>query len=79
MIITTVMVVMLLLWCTITGLFQDRHSLAPNPLHPGVIPLNKESLGWLNGTWFQPSDVDHRFRGVGHSVLAMSGEELLPR
>src|ERR1700756_4517388 len=50
MMITTVMVVILLIWCTITVL-RAPIQLPPNPLHPGVIPLNKESLGWLHGTW----------------------------
>jgi amino acid transporter len=76
MIITTVMVVMLLLWCTIT-VFKIGIHWPPNPLHPGVIPLNKESLGWLNGTWFSHLTWILVFVGFGHSVLAMSGEETL--
>ncbi|MGB8732583.1 MAG: APC family permease, partial [Candidatus Sulfotelmatobacter sp.] len=51
--------------------------LPPSPLHPGVIPLNKESLGWLNGTWFSHITWIILFVGFGHSVLAMSGEETL--
>ena len=31
---------------------QDRHPPAAQPAASGVVPLNKESLGWLNGTWF---------------------------
>jgi amino acid transporter/nucleotide-binding universal stress UspA family protein len=76
MIITTVMVVILLAWCTITVLKIGIHW-PPNPLHPGVIPLNKESLGWLYGTWFSKLTVVIMFVGFGHSVLAMSGEETL--
>jgi amino acid transporter len=76
MIITTVMVVMLLLWCTIT-VFKIGVHWPPNPLHPGVIPLNKESLGWLNGTWLGHLTWVIVFVGFGHSVLAMSGEETL--
>jgi hypothetical protein len=51
--------------------------LPPSPLHLGVIPLNKESLGWLNGTWFSHITWIILFVGFGHSVLAMSGEETL--
>src|ERR1700674_3093473 len=51
MAITTVMVVILIIWCTITVL-RAPIQLPPNPLHPGVIPLNKDSLGWLDTTWF---------------------------
>jgi amino acid transporter len=76
MVITTVMVVILLLWCTITVL-RAPIQLPPNPLHAGVVPLNKESLGWLNGTWFSHITWIILFVGFGHSVLAMSGEETL--
>jgi hypothetical protein len=51
--------------------------LPPNPLHPGVILLNKESLGWLHGTWLSHLTLIIMFVGFGHSVLAMSGEETL--
>jgi amino acid transporter len=77
MVITTVMVVILIIWCTITVLRAPAIQLPPNPLHPGVIPLNKESLGWLNGTWFGHVTWIILFVGFGHSVLAMSGEETL--
>ena len=76
MAITTVMVVILIVWCTITVL-RAPVQLPPSPLHPGVIPLNKESLGWLNGTWFSHITWIILFVGFGHSVLAMSGEETL--
>ena len=76
MAITTVMVVILIIWCTITVL-RAPIQLPPNPLHSGVIPLNKESLGWLNGTWFSHITWIILFVGFGHSVLAMSGEETL--
>jgi amino acid transporter len=76
MVITTVMVVILLLWCTITVL-RAPIQLPPNPLHAGVVPLNKESLGWLNGTIFTHITWIILFVGFGHSVLAMSGEETL--
>jgi amino acid transporter len=76
MIITTVMVVILIIWCTITVL-RAPIQLPPSPLQPGVIPLNKESLGWLNGTWFAHLTWIILFVGFGHSVLAMSGEETL--
>ena len=76
MAITTLMVVILIIWCAITVL-RAPVQLPPNPLHPGVVPLNKESLGWLNGTWFSHWIWIIAFVGFGHSVLAMSGEETL--
>jgi amino acid transporter len=75
MIITTVMVVILIIWCTLTVL-RAPIQLPPNPLHAGVIPLNKESLGWLP-TWLGHVTWIILFVGFGHSVLAMSGEETL--
>jgi amino acid transporter len=76
MIITTVMVVILIIWCTIT-IFSGPVHLPPSPLHPGVVKLNKESLGWLYGTWISHLTWIILFVGFGHSVLAMSGEETL--
>ena len=71
------MVVILLVWCTITVLRCARCSCRRTHCMPGVIPLNKESLGWLNGTWFSHITWIILFVGFGHSVLAMSGEETL--
>jgi Amino acid permease len=76
MVITTVMVVLLITWCTITVL-RAPIQLPPNPLHPGVVPLTKESLGWLHGAWISHLTWIILFVGFGHSVLAMSGEETL--
>ena len=76
MVITTVMVVILILWCTYT-VFHVQIQIPPNPFHPGVVPLTKESLGWLRGTWLSHLTLIIMFVGFGHSVLAMSGEETL--
>ncbi len=77
MIITTVMVVILILWCLVT-ILHTPVALPPSPFHAaGAIPLNKESLGWLNGTWLTHLMWVIVFVGFGHSVLAMSGEETL--
>jgi amino acid transporter len=83
MIVTTVMVVILIIWCTITVL-KTPVQLPPSPFTPGVVPLNKESLGWLDNTWLTHLKSGSAlltflivFVGFGHSVLAMSGEETL--
>ena len=76
MTITTVMVVILILWCTITVL-KVPIQIPPNPLHPGVMKLDKESLGWLYGTFVTGFTWVILLVGFGHSVLAMSGEETL--
>jgi len=81
MIITTVMVVILIVWCSVAVL-RSPVQLPPSPFHPGVVPLNKDSLGWLNGSWLGGLNAKLlvmliAFVGFGHSVLAMSGEETL--
>ncbi len=76
MIVTTVMVGILIVWCVIT-ILRAPVQLPPNPLHPGVVPLTKESMGWLHGTWLSHLTWIIAFVGFGHSVLAMSGEETL--
>jgi len=77
MIITTVMVVILIGWCTVAVL-RAPVQLPPSPFSPaGAVPLNKDSLGWLNGTFFAHMTWIILFVGFGHSVLAMSGEETL--
>ncbi len=76
MIVTTVMVVILIVWCTIT-ILRAPIQMPPNPLHPGVVPLTKESMGWLYGSWLSHLTWIICFVGFGHSVLAMSGEETL--
>jgi amino acid permease-like protein/universal stress protein family protein len=74
--LTTVMVVVLIGWCFYTLLVRGGH-LPPAPV-PRNILVTKHSLGWLYG-----SRIPHLitvvavFVGLGHSVLAMSGEESL--
>jgi amino acid transporter len=74
--ITTIMVVVLLTWCGYTVWARGLH-LPPLPSAHNV-RLDKNSLGWLDGV-----SLGHLFTlvaifvGLGHSVLAMSGEESL--
>src|SRR5580700_11040762 len=74
--LTTVMVVMLIGWCTYTLVVRGGH-LPPAPT-PSNIVLDKHSLGWLYGNkWVRMIPMVAVFVGLGHSVLAMSGEESL--
>jgi amino acid transporter len=78
MIVTTVMVVILILWCTAT-ILHGPFQVPPNPLKYGIT-LNHESLGWLHAVkdgWISHLTLFIVFVGFGHSVLAMSGEETL--
>src|SRR5437016_1518113 len=76
LVITTVMVVILIVCCGFT-IFRAPIQFLPNPLHPVVVKVDKESLGWLDGTWISHPTLIIMFVGFGHSVLAMSGEETL--
>src|SRR5271166_4388550 len=73
--ITTVMVVVLIAWCLLT-LVKHPSPLPPLP-SPASMHHDKESLGWLLGTWAQRIPLIMLLVGFGHSVLAMSGEESL--
>ncbi len=73
--ITTVMVVMLILWCLFTLTRTGVH-LPPVPL-PQNMKLNHEFWGWFSGSWITHLTFIAVLCGFGHSVLAMSGEESL--
>jgi amino acid transporter len=74
--LVTVMVVILIGWCTYTAFI--RHSVLPPFPHPRNLRLSESALGWL-----AHSSLPHMFGivaifiALGHSVLAMSGEESL--
>src|ERR1700733_10610353 len=73
--LTTAMVV-LIAWCGYT-LFVRGFHLPPAPI-PRNIVLDSHSLGWLSGReWAKTLTLVAVFVGLGHSVLAMSGEESL--
>src|SRR6202008_2554860 len=63
-------------WCTYTAFI--RHSVLPPFPHPRNLRLSQSALGWL-----AHSSLPHMFGiiaifiALGHSVLAMSGEESL--
>ncbi len=73
--LTTVMVVLLIGWCIYTAVVRGSH-LPPMP-RPANLRLGKDALGWMWGTWFSRIGMIMVFVGLGHSVLAMSGEESL--
>jgi len=73
--VTTVMVVMLLLWAAFT-LISRGGALAPTPTL-AHLNFNDEALGWLKGTRFPAITAVALLIGFGHSFLAMSGYESL--
>ena len=74
--ITTVMVVILLVWCPLTLVMRGGATLPPLPT-PSNIRLTSESLGWLNGTFWAQLSFVVIIVAFGHSILAMSGFETL--
>src|SRR3974377_15578 len=74
--ITTVMVVILIGWCIYTTML--RHPALPPFPHARNLKMGPNALGWLYGVHFTHFvGLLAVFVGVGHSVLAMSGEESL--
>jgi amino acid transporter len=74
--ITTVMVVILITWCVYTVLL--RHPSLPPIPQPRNLKLEPNAMGWLYGVHFAHlAGLIAVFVGLGHSVLAMSGEESL--
>jgi len=73
--ITTVMVVILIVWCVVTIL---KNGYQPVPLPTAAnLHFNPEALGWLKGTFWPSLTWVAVLVGLGHSLLAMSGEESL--
>jgi amino acid transporter len=74
--VTTVMVVVLVGWCVYTVWL--RHPALPPIPHPKNLKLEANAMGWLYGVHFAHlAGIIAIFIGLGHSVLAMSGEESL--
>ncbi len=74
--VTTVMVVILLIWCPLTLLLRGGAQWPPPPT-PAHLELTRESLGWLHGTVFAQISWVVLLVAFGHSLLAMSGFETL--
>jgi amino acid transporter len=73
--IATVMVVLLIGWCTLT-LIHRGGSLPPLPTHASI-QFSDDALGWLKGSVWPTFTAIAILVGFGHSILAMSGEESL--
>ncbi len=74
--ITTVMVVIFLVWCTLTLLDTRSRAISSPPL-PSNLQFSDEGLGWFKGTWWPTIPVVAIIIAFGHSVLSMSGFETL--
>lgn len=73
--ITTVMVVLLIAWCLLTIALKGYQPV-PAPTRANL-HFSDDALGWLKGTHIPDVAVVAILIGLGHSLLAMSGEESL--
>ncbi|MGO8757904.1 MAG: APC family permease [Terracidiphilus sp.] len=74
--ITTVMVIVLILWGTYSVFVKGVH-LPPAPI-PANLKFSSDALGFLRGTRLVPLlGLFGIMMAFGHSILAMSGEETL--
>jgi len=76
MYVTTVMVVIMIAWCGYTLYVNGAH-LPPLPTRSTIV-YSTDALGWLKHTsWPYTVSLIGILIGLGHSVLAMSGEETM--
>jgi amino acid transporter len=74
--ITTILAVMLLIWCPLTLLIDGPKGTPLAPL-PSNLHFSDESLGWFKGTmWIQIRAIA-MVVAFGHALLSMSGFETL--
>src|ERR1051326_4729432 len=77
--VTTVMVVIMIVWCCYTMFLRGAH-LPPLPSAHTITYYQGEhggALGWLKHTGLPAIGLIGILIGLGHSVLAMSGEETM--
>jgi amino acid transporter len=73
--ITTIMVVILLIWGVYSVFITGSH-LPPSPI-PSHLKFSTDALGFLNGRGLPLLGLFGILMAFGHSILAMSGEESL--
>lgn len=74
--VTTVMVVIFLVWCSLTLLVRGPAQTPPPPT-PENLEFSEEGLGWFEGTFWPTIPVVAIIIAFGHSLLSMSGFETL--
>jgi amino acid transporter len=73
--LTSVMVVILIVWCIVT-ILQRGYNPVPFPTMENI-HFSDGAVGWLKGSFLTQIGFFALMIGLGHSVLAMSGEESL--
>jgi amino acid transporter len=74
--LTTIMVVIFIVWCSLTLLVRGPAQIPPAPT-PENLTFNDESLGWFKNTVWPTIPVVAIIIAFGHSLLSMSGFETL--
>src|SRR3974390_3257734 len=74
--VTTIMVVMFLLWCPLTLLIEGPKSAPLTPI-PSNLHFTDESLGWFKNTFWIQIPAIAMVVAFGHALLSMSGFETL--
>ncbi|HLJ44935.1 MAG TPA: APC family permease [Bryobacteraceae bacterium] len=74
--ITTIMVVILLIWCPLTIFLNHRYTLPPAPLARNL-QFDPTALGWFKGTIWPTIPAIAIMIAFGHALLSMSGFETL--
>jgi amino acid transporter len=74
--ITTVMVVIFLIWCPLTILLNGAAQIPPAPVASNL-HFGDSALGWFKGTIFPSISAIAVMIAIGHSLLSMSGFETL--
>lgn len=74
--ITTVMVVLFMIWCPLTLLIRGPAQIPPPPT-PANLTFTEHGLGWFKDTFWPAIPVVAIIIAFGHSLLSMSGFETL--
>ncbi len=74
--ITTVMVVIFLIWCPLTMLMHGPAQIPPPPTFENL-HFTDDSIGWFKGTFWVTMAPALAMMAFGHSLLSMSGFETL--
>lgn len=75
--VTTLMLIILLIWAPLTLVLHPGTAKLPPLPTPTNLHLSGESLGWLSGTFLAQISFVVIIVSIGHSLLAMSGFETL--
>ncbi len=74
--VMTLMIVIFLIWCSVTLLVRGPAQMPPAPT-PANLEFSEEGLGWFHGTIWPTIPIVAIIIAFGHSLLSMSGFETL--